>query len=268
MESKVMPYGGLLPLADEIREASNNGIIDAVCEYAYVLNSQEWHYIIYKHFIPYTHRCPICSHRKEGKRYGSNCICIPFACWHHGGHIPCHCNTHVINDSNWNRIAELDHNAALEIARKRIGVRDIMLIRGDSVMDSLRRGDVCAHFSGGKYVHTSLYLGEGKMLDCSRKITHITIRDAMETEYAIRYTGGHDHLAAGDSGSAVGKVQEFLNWYFSDCEDWIPLETDGQFGCCTQEAVMRFQLHKCLESDGIIGSKTLASMHSCGQKLT
>ena len=45
MESKIMPYTGSLPLAEEIREASNAGIIDAVCEYAYILGSQDWHYI-------------------------------------------------------------------------------------------------------------------------------------------------------------------------------------------------------------------------------
>lgn len=266
MKSKAAPYEGPLPLADEIREASNNRIIDAVCEYASGLGSQDWHYISYKYFVPYTHRCPICSHRQEGKRYGSNCICVPFACWHHGGQIPCRCNTHVINDSNWNRIAELsDYNAALKIARRRIGVRDIILIRGKNVMDSLRRGDICAHFSDGRYIHSSLYLGEGKMLDCSLEKMHIAIRDVMVSKFAIRYIGGRDYLATGDSGAAVGKVQEFLNRYYSDCEDWIPLETDGRYGCCTKEAVTRFQLHNRLETDGIFGSKTLAAMQSHGQ---
>ena len=261
MKIKGTPYTGSLPLAEEIREASNAGIIDAVCEYAYVLGKKDWHYIRYRYFAPYTHKCPVCSRRPEGKRYGSNCICVPFACWHHGGNIPCRCNTHVINDSNWNRIAELpDHQAALDIARKRTGVRDIMLIRGENVMDSLRKGDICAHFSGGRYIHSSLYLGEGKMLDCSLEKMHIAVRTAMESRFAIRYTGGRDHLAAGDSGAAVCKVQEFLNWYFSGSKGWIPLEPDGRFGCCTQEAVMLFQFKNCIEPDGIIRSKTLTAM--------
>ncbi len=254
----------VLPHADEIREASNNGIIDAVCEYAYELSKREWHYIKFSFFAPYTQKCPICSGRKEGKRYGSNCICIPFACWKHGGHIPCHCSTHVINDSNWNRIAVLpDHEAALEIARRRIGVRDIMLIRGDNVRNSLKRGDACAHFSGGRYIHTSLYLGEGKMLDCSLEKMHIAVRDAMESEYAIRYTGGRDYLTAGDSGIAVAKVQTFLNRYFSDSKDPEPLETDGRFGLRTKEAVMLFQSRNCMESDGNVGSRTIAAMREC-----
>lgn len=177
------------------REASNKEILDAVCEYAYELGRQDWHYIRYKLFLPYTHKCPVCSRRKVGKRYGSNCICVPFACWHHGGHIPCRCNTHVINDSNWNRIAELpDHEAALDIARRRIGIQEITLIRGGNIMDSLQRGDICAHFSGGRYIHSSLYLGEGKMLDCSLEKMHIAIRDVMESKFAIRYTGGRDCL--------------------------------------------------------------------------
>lgn len=261
MKSIDIPYTGSLPDADEIREASNTGIIDAVCEYARGLSKQDWHYISYKLFLPYTHKCPVCSRRKYGKRYGSNCICVPFACWHHGGHIPCRCSTHVINDSNWNRIAELpDDNAALDIARKRIGVRDIMLIRGKNVMDSLHRGDICAHFSEGRYIHSSLYLGEGKMLDCSLEKMHIAIRDAMKSEFAIRYTGGRDHLTAGDSGKAVTEVQEFLNWHFSGHEGWLPLETDGRFGCRTQEAVRLFQSQNSLRSDGIISSRTLAVM--------
>ena len=261
MESESMLYTGSLPLDEEIREASNNGIIDAVCDYARGLGKQDWHYIWYRLFVPYTHKCPICSRRREGKRYGSNCICVPFACWHHGGHIPCRCNTHVINDSNWNRIAELpDQRSALAIARKRIGVQDIMLIRGENVMKSLQRGDICAHFSGGRYIHSSLYLGEGKMLDCSLEKMHIAIRDAMESEFAIRYTGGRDYLAEGDSGAAVSKVQGFLNWYFLDCEGWISLETDGRYDRNTQEAVMLFQFKNCLETDGNVGKGTLTAM--------
>ena len=177
--------------ADGINEESNAEIIDNICEYAYGLSKQDWKYIQFRFLAPYTHKCPVCSNRKPGNRYGSNCICIPFACWHHGGHIPCNCSTHVINNSNWNRIAKLpDPEEALAIARKRIGVHDIMLIRGENVMDSLQRGDACAHFVGGKYYHTSLYLGDGKMLDVSRETGNTMIRDVMKTEFAIRYIGG------------------------------------------------------------------------------
>ena len=256
-----MPYTGSLPDPEEIRDASNNGIIDAICEYAYKLEKQEWHYIKFNWFLPYTHRCPICNNMPKGKRYGSNCICIPFACWHHGAGIPCHCSTHVINDSNWNKIDRLqDYEEALAIARKRIGVDDLMLIKGDSVMTSLRKGDACAHFSNGRYLHTSLYLGDGKMLDCSLENMHIAIRDAMESRYAIRYTGGRDYLTQGDSGIAVKKVQEFLNWYFSDSEDREPLETDGKYGPLTKEAVVLFQSRNKLEADGDTGVRTLEAM--------
>lgn len=254
-------YMGTLPSPEEIREASNKGIIDAVCEYAHMLGKKEWHYIWFKLFVPYTHKCPICSNRAPGKRYGSNCICVPFACWHHGGQIPCHCNTHVINDSNWNRIAELqDPEEALAIARKRIGVKDIMLIRGEQVKPLLRKGDICAHFKGGKYIHSSLYLGDGKMLDCSLEKMHIAIRDAMDSKFAIRYTGGRDHLVKGDSGAAVGKVQEYLNWYFSGSEDWTPLEKDGQYGDSTEEAVKRFQIQNNIQPDGKTTNKTIEAM--------
>ena len=175
----------------KIRQASNAEILDAICEYAHKLGQQDWHYISFKWSAPYTHKCPICSKRPQGDRYGSNCICVPFACWHHGGHIPCRCNTHVINDSNWVRISELpNYDDALAIARRRIGVRDIMLIRGENVMESLKRGDICAHFKGDKYIHSSLYLGQGKMLDCSLEKKHIAIRDVMDCRFAIRYTGG------------------------------------------------------------------------------
>jgi len=174
--------------------ATNSEVIDAICEYAHMLGEEDWHYISYKLYKPYTHRCPICDGRKKGKRYGSNCICVPFACWHHGGHIPCRCNTHVINDSNWEKIRELpDEEEALAIARERIGVRDIMLIRGDQVISRIRKGDICAHFRGDKYIHSFLYLGDGKMLDCSLAKMHIAIRDVMDCQYAIRYVGGLHH---------------------------------------------------------------------------
>lgn len=179
---------------DELRERSNSEIINAVCDYAYKLSEQDWHYIWFRLFVPYTHKCPICSGRPAGKRYGSNCICVPFACWHHGGGIPCRCNTHVINDSSWNRIANYDYEAALAIAKKRIGVGDISLIRSDrsGTVDPsrLRKGDICAHFRDGKYIHSSLYLGDGRMLDCSLERMRLAVRDAMECRFAIRYTGG------------------------------------------------------------------------------
>lgn len=202
-----MPYNNQLFLSEEIKKASNSEIINAICRFAYKLGKQDWHYIRYEFFKPYTHKCPICSKRTQGSKYGSNCICVPFACWHHGGHIPCHCNTHVINDSNWERIGELqDYEDALAIARKRIGVKDIMLIRGEQVKASLQRGDICAHFTGSKYIHSSLYLGDGMMLDCSLEKMHIAIREARDCRYAIRYTGSRDNLAFGNSGIAVKKT--------------------------------------------------------------
>jgi hypothetical protein len=211
--------------------------------------------------LPLTHTSAPCSNRAEGAHYGSNCICVPFACWHHGGHIPCHCNTHVINDSNWERIGELpDYKDALSIARRRIGVRDIMLIRGEGVMNSLRRGDICAHFKEGKYIHSSLYLGNGKMLDCSLEKMHIAIRDAMECRYAIRYIGSRDYLSLGDSGIAVKKVQEYLNQYFFDDDTWTALETDGRYGRRTKEAVKQFQSLNNIKVDGRIGNKTIEAM--------
>lgn len=187
------PFKSVRPLPEEVRNRSNSETIDAICAYARQLGKQDWHYIWYKLYAPYTHRCPICSGRSPGKRYGSNCICVPFACWHHGGQIPCHCNTHVINDSNWEKISEYPYEEALAIARKRIGIREIELIRGDQVMASLRKGDICAHFRGRKYIHSSLYLGDGQMLDCSLEKMHIAIRDVMESRYAIRFTGGQDY---------------------------------------------------------------------------
>lgn len=189
MKRKLTSSNPLL-LSEEIHAASNAEIINNICRFAHKLGKQDWHYIRYELLKPYTHKCPICSKRPPGSRYGSNCICIPFSCWHHGGGIPCHCNTHVINDSNWNRIGELpDYEDALAIARKRIGVKDIMLIRGDQVKTSLQKGDICAHFTGGKYIHCSLYLGDGMMLDCSLEKMHIAIREAIDCRYAIRYIG-------------------------------------------------------------------------------
>lgn len=261
MTNKNYSYRNPLPSPEEIRAASNNGIMNAVCKYAYKLGKQDWHYISFKWTAPYTHKCPICSDRLKGERYGSNCICVPFACWHHGGHIPCHCNTHVINDSNWERISELpDYKKALAIARRRTGVRDIMLIRGEEVMSSLCKGDICAHFNGDQYIHSSLYLGKGKMIDCSLEKMHIAVRDAMDCRFAIRYTGGRDYLSLGDSGTAVKKVQEYLNWYFADDLNRAELKKDGRYGRRTREAVIHFQSLNNIKTDGKTGRRTLEAM--------
>jgi hypothetical protein len=260
---KEKSFCGTLPDSEEIRQASNNGIIDGICEYAKVIAEKDWHYIWFKPFSFYTHKCPICSQRPEGKRFGSNCICIPFACWHHGGKIPCKCNTHVINDSNWNKIAYLpSDDEVLSIAQRRIGVKELMIIRGDDVQASLKRGDVCAHFKDGKYIHSSLYLGDGMMVDCSLEKMRTAIRPAMEAKFAIRYTGGRDYLTVGDSGVAVEKVQSFLNWYFSDAEGYTPLKTDGKYDQLCEKAVSQFQSEKHKVADGKVGEKTLDAMRT------
>ena len=56
-------------------------------------------------------------------------------------------------------------------------------------------------------------------------------------------------LKKGSKGEEVKKLQESLN-----------ITVDGDFGPATELAVMRFQAQQGLETDGIVGPKTLGKL--------
>lgn len=139
-----------------------------------------------------THQCPICH---PGSGNGWNCIGWAFAIWRHGGGLKSECNCGVIADSQWEQMLKAKTDAdALKIARKCIGLKDLKVIRngGKAISQSnLKKGDIISYYDGTKYLHTMLYIGNGKMTEStSTKTPNIAYgRKCPTVKLAIRYTG-------------------------------------------------------------------------------
>lgn len=146
-----------------------------------------------------THECPICHDHPEGPYRGWNCIGFAFACWHHGGSIPCKCNCHVVSNEAAEQIAGAKTDAeALAIAQDRIGIKDIEVIRnnGKNVPKSQwKPGDIGFKFSGETYKHTFYVMGDGKIADSSGRggdgssDIAISSDEKYTARVIIRYTG-------------------------------------------------------------------------------
>lgn len=139
-----------------------------------------------------THQCPICH---PGSGNGWNCIGFAFACWRHGGGLKSTCDCGVIADSQWNQMLKAKTDVdALKIAKKCIGINDIKVIRnGGKVIpqSKLAKGDIVSYYDGSKYLHTMLYVGNGKMAEStSTKTPNIGYgRTCPSVKVAIRYVG-------------------------------------------------------------------------------
>lgn len=157
-----------------------------------IAKDDSYHYVNWKSKDSKTKECPVCHKHAKGKYHGWNCIGFAFACWHHGGELKSKCNCGVISNEVWESILYAKSDAkALEIAQKRIGIKNIKVIRNVSGIkqSSLKAADICASFSGKTYYHTWLYSGNGKMIDCTSGKTQISERKAITAKVAIRYTG-------------------------------------------------------------------------------
>lgn len=123
----------------------------------------------YKYFTEaFGSECPIC-HPHGGANRGFNCIGYAWACWHHAG-LPSRCSCEVINDSMYEKILNYRSYAdALAFAQQRIGLTDIEVLRSHNgiALSLLKPGDVIAYFSGSKYIHTAVYVGNGLIADCT-----------------------------------------------------------------------------------------------------
>ena len=127
----------------------------------------------YKYYTAqYGSECPIC-YPHGGANKGWNCIGYAWACWHHAG-LPSRCSCEVINDMMYEKILAFDkYEDAYAYASARIGLKDICIVRNRSniPLSSLQAGDIIAYFSGSKYVHTAVYVGNGKIADCTSSRT-------------------------------------------------------------------------------------------------
>lgn len=132
-------------------------------------------------------------------------------------------------------------------------------------------------YRGGKYQHTGIHIGGGKVIHCSAGVQWGDTSDKAWTHYAIPaglYTA--DEIAAagkpetekptegvvfnlrrGSRGSEVAKLQTALNALGYDCGT-----ADGIFGLKTEMAVRAFQKAKGLTVDGIAGKATQAALYA------
>lgn len=165
---------------------------DLMCEWAKkIADSKKYKYKKWTS-NPKTHQCPICH---PGSGDGYNCIGYSFASWRHGAKLKSECNCGVIADSQWEQMLKAKTDAdALKIAQKCIGLKDLKVIRngGKAIAQSkLQKGDIVSYYDGSKYLHTVLYVGNGKMAEStSTKTPNIAYgRKCPTVKLAIRYIG-------------------------------------------------------------------------------
>ena len=157
---------------------------------------EKYHYVTWQDSVYKTHTCPICSGRRYDDAYGWNCIGYSWASWRHGANLASTCNCCVFTDYHYNQLTKLSYADALKLAKARIGLNDIQLIRGNGIaLSDLKPGDVIAYFTrGGNYVHTALYIGNGQIADCTSGRAD-TIKYGVNSygnyviRLAFRYTG-------------------------------------------------------------------------------
>lgn len=149
----------------------------------------------------------------------------------------------------------------------------------------LKKGDiknmpnvVCCVFQyyKGKYQHTGLHIGDGKIIHCSNGVqwgdisekgwTHYAIPAGLYTAEEVKMAGKPETdkaektpptLRRGSRGDDVKKLQETLNALGYDCG-----AADGIFGAKTEIAVRSFQEANGLAADGIAGKNTLALLYN------
>lgn len=149
----------------------------------------------------------------------------------------------------------------------------------------LKKGDikdmpnvVCCVFQyyKGKYQHTGLHIGDGKIIHCSNGVqwgdisekgwTHYAIPAGLYTAEEVKMAGKPETdkvenvpptLRKGSRGDDVKKLQETLNAMGYDCG-----AADGIFGARTEIAVRSFQKANGLAADGIAWKNTLALLYN------
>lgn len=169
---------------------------EKMCAWAKKIAGERYHYVKWIESIAKTHTCPICTGRKYDDNYGGNCIWFAWASWHHGAGLASKCSCAVFTDYHYNQLLKLGYTDASKLARQRIGLEDVYLMRSYTSLslDQLKAGDIIAYFTKSGYVHTALYIGNGQIADCtSSRSDGIKYGVPSYTNWSIklafRYTG-------------------------------------------------------------------------------
>ena len=185
-----------------VEKTPNQKAIEAAVDYAKSLATNNTYG--YKHYDKTDHMCPICHPKTKVK--GFNCIGLVAACFAHGAG-----DKTLLANCNKNNGSALGNNATLtEVTeaswRKKNGSNWTMISSGSAKnsksldVSKLKTGDVLIGYdTKGKYKHTMIYIGGGKIVDAKSsgaKADQIGIRNYssratnMRISRAFRYTGG------------------------------------------------------------------------------
>lgn len=169
---------------------------EKMCEWAKKIAGEKYHYVYWQENVAKTHTCPICTGRKYDDYYGWNCIGFAWASWHNGAGLPSKCNCYVFTDYHYNQMVKMSQADALKLAKQRIGLDDIQLIKNANgiSISQLKAGDIIAYFTGSGYIHTALYIGNGQIADCTSGRADgikygVPSYNTYTIKLAFRYTG-------------------------------------------------------------------------------
>lgn len=182
-------------------KTANQKAIEAAVEYAKYLAANN--NIGYKYYDKTDHMCPICHPGTKVK--GFNCIGLVAACYAHGaGDAKMLANCKKNNGSALGNNVTLT-SVTLDSWRAKNGNSWTMISSGTAKnskslsVDKLKAGDILIGYdSKGKYKHTMIYIGGGKLVDAKSsgtKAEQIGIRNYttrasnMRISRAFRYTG-------------------------------------------------------------------------------
>lgn len=170
--------------------ASQNAWVDRANAWAKMIAAcNSFHYVNWTSKDKATQTCPICEKRVildavydaakkvftlkhltincASKYVGWNCIGMTYAIWHHGGGLACKCSDGVISNGVAEKMLKASDAEALDIARKRIGLKDIKVIRNRNGIpkSQWKAGDICMKFIGDEYRHNFYYMGDGMIAE-------------------------------------------------------------------------------------------------------
>ena len=143
--------------------------------------------------------CPIChDHSKNGKYYGWNCIGFVSAYFHHGlglKSITCANNGFLGGNDSYTYLLKHSVSEAQKFVDGKVGKNLFKVIKNDGKempTKMLKKGDIVIYYKGSEFWHIALYVGSGKIIDCSSSTGGVTKRKydlAYPCKVAIRYIG-------------------------------------------------------------------------------
>ena len=151
-------------------DSSMNNMMTAgnICKWAEKTAKKE-KYVYDRPLINTAHKCPVCN---KNSSKGWDDTGFVAACLKHGGKIAVTCsNTGLGTAQIFNTILSRKTNdGALAEWKKKNGA-DWQIIKKDGKKlkeSDLQKGDVLLTYKDGKFYHMAIYIGEGKIADCTK----------------------------------------------------------------------------------------------------